>query len=100
MFRGADDYLSGIVALAHFLHTHRRVSRSFFKVRFANDFILFLGENVAAADYWDEILRLTNFALEAFPDLVSSEDWNCVGWVDRFGVGAVYGDHFGCLSCC
>ena len=62
----------------------------------ADDFVLFLRDHVAPADDGDEVLGVTDFALEAFPDLVAREDGGGVGWVDGFGVGAVDGDHFGC----
>lgn len=90
-----STYLGRIITLTNLLHTHCGISLAFFEVCFADDLVFFFREDVTATDDGDEVLRLTDLALEAFPDLVAREDRGCVGWVDGFGVGAVYGDHFG-----
>jgi hypothetical protein len=48
--------------------THKRL-----EVCLSHYLVLLLFKNIAGLDYWNEILGLANFSLQAFPDLVSGE---------------------------
>jgi hypothetical protein len=74
------------------------IHRAVFEKGPARDYVAFFFEDSAVREYGDEVLCVSDFALQAFPELSMRYRRVAAGWVDGRGEGVVdCGGHGDCV---